>query len=52
MEQELQGPGNAVESTANTLLTVSRMLLPLAITVTITGGGLLVFFTLVTAVVL
>ncbi|WP_254522426.1 hypothetical protein [Natrinema caseinilyticum] len=52
MERKLQGPGNAVESTAETLPTVSRILLSLAITATITGGGLLVFFTVVTAVVL
>ncbi|QLG50572.1 hypothetical protein [Natrinema halophilum] len=50
MEQELQVPSNAETPTARTLQTDSRLLLSLAVTAAITGGGLLVFFTVVTAV--
>lgn len=52
MEQDIRVPANSVTSTIETVRTLGRVFLPLAIAAAITGGGLLVFFALVTAVVL
>lgn len=52
MEQVLHRPLNAVTSTVTTVQKAGRLLLPLAIAIAITGGGLLVFFALVSALLL
>ncbi|SER53993.1 hypothetical protein [Natrinema salaciae] len=52
MEQNIRRPVNAVTSTVASIQRVGRLILPLAIAAAITGGGVLVFFAAVTAVVL
>lgn len=52
MEQDIQVPTNPVTSTVAAVRKAGRILLPLSIAAAITGGGLLVFFALVSAIVL
>ncbi len=50
MEQDVRAPANT--ATVSTVQRLGRLLVPLAIAAAVTGGGLLVFFAVVTAVVL
>ena len=48
MEQDVRAPADAVATTVTTAQRLGRLLVPLGIAAAITGGGLLVFFALVT----
>lgn len=52
MKQALHDPPTAVTAAVSTVQKAGRFLLPFAIVAAITGGGLLVFFALVTAVIM
>ncbi|WP_254763004.1 hypothetical protein [Natrinema marinum] len=52
MAQEIHAPVSAITSTAATVRELGRLFVPLAIAAAVTGGGLLGFFAVVTAVVL
>ncbi|QLK24968.1 hypothetical protein HYG81_12720 [Natrinema zhouii] len=52
MEQVIHRPLSAVMSTVTMVQKAGRLLLPLAVALAITGGGLLVFFALVSALLL
>ncbi|WP_176548122.1 hypothetical protein [Natrinema sp. CBA1119] len=52
MEQVIHRPLNAVASTVPMVQKAGRLLFPLAIALAVTGSGLLVFFALVSALLL